>query len=230
MHQFLNRQFPRHIAFLAIFSAFSMALLALRIIRSHNITYIFLAWNLFLAWMPLLFSFIALEIGKSGKHFAWSALFLVPWLLFLPNAPYLITDLVHLRPRVGIPYWYDISLLASFAFGGVVLGFASLAQVQKLLLMRFRPLWVWFGIALFSFGTGFGVYLGRVQRYNSWDIIDHPGRIFVDVIQPFIHPFAHKETLVMTAVLSTFFFLGYLVFQGLQTSNSNSSISAHLEA
>ena len=216
MLQFLSKQFPRQIAFLGIFSAFSLALLALRIIRTQEVTYIFLAWNLFLAWMPLLFSYIALQLGKSKFNFAWALLFLVPWLLFLPNAPYLITDLVHLRPRTGIPYWYDISLVASFAFGGIVLGFASLSQIHQLLLIKFRPLWVWLGMATFSFGTGFGVYLGRVQRYNSWDIIDHPGKIIIDVIQPFIHPFAHKETLVMTAVLSTFFFLGYLVFQGLQ--------------
>lgn len=224
MSRLLDRPFTRQIAFLGIFSAFSIALLALRIIRSHQITYIFLTWNLFLAWMPLIFSFVALQIAKSGKYFGVALLFLVPWLLFLPNAPYLVTDLVHLRPHPGIPYWYDIAMLASFAFGGTILGFASLAQVHKMLLIKFRPLWVWFSMAMLSFATGFGVYLGRVQRYNSWDILDHPFQLMVDVLQPFLHPFSHKEPLVMTVVLSAFFFLGYLAFFGMQAKSEHQEI------
>ena len=140
---------------------------------------------------------------------------LVPWLLFLPNAPYILTDLVHLRPRAGVPYWFDILLIASFAFNGLLVGFFSLAQVHDVLVQRLRPAYAWAMILLASIGSGYGIYLGRVQRWNSWDILRHPLRLAVDCLRPWVHPFAHKEALVMTAILAGFFFLGYLVFHGL---------------
>ena len=73
----------------------------------------FLVWNLFLAAVPF---GAALVLEALEKLRAWTSLqwcCLVVWLLFLPNAPYIVTDLVHLRQRSAIPLWYDILLLIS---------------------------------------------------------------------------------------------------------------------
>ncbi len=76
----------------------------------------FLVWNLFLAWVPYFWSLWALNLHRCQPQRWW--LLLLPgtlWLLFFPNAPYLITDLIHLRNYPSVPFWYDIGMLASFA-------------------------------------------------------------------------------------------------------------------
>src|SRR5689334_9256636 len=112
---------------------FSLVLLLVRIIITNELTYIFLAWNLFLAWIPFMIS----QKLKTANSW-WKILFLFnAWLLFLPNAPYIITDFLHLRQRPPIPYWYDILLLFSTALNGLLLGLASLLVVEKFLIERY---------------------------------------------------------------------------------------------
>ena len=98
--------------------AFTIFLLIIRIALSNELTYIFLAWNLFLAWIPFALSQKLSTINNRWKIFFVTAL----WLLFLPNAPYIITDFLHLKQRMPIPYWYDILLLFSAALNGLLLG------------------------------------------------------------------------------------------------------------
>ena len=113
--------------------AFTISLLIIRIILSNELTYIFLAWNLFLAWIPF-----ALSQKLNNIDNRWKILFITTlWLLFLPNAPYIITDFLHLKQRFPIPYWYDIFLLFSAALNGLLLGLSSLLTVEKFLLNRY---------------------------------------------------------------------------------------------
>src|SRR6185503_17284547 len=101
--------------------AFTLSLLIIRILLSNELTYIFLAWNLFLAWIPF-----ALSQKLSKLNNRWKILFITAlWLLFLPNAPYIITDFLHLKQRTPIPYWYDILLLFSASLNGLLLGILS---------------------------------------------------------------------------------------------------------
>ena len=112
---------------------FTICLLLVRLILSGELTYIFLAWNLFLAWIPL-----AVSQQLTGARNRWQILLLTGcWLLFLPNAPYIITDFLHLRQRPPIPYWYDILLLFSAALNGLLLGLVSLLTVEKFLVSRY---------------------------------------------------------------------------------------------
>lgn len=215
MMAIFDKRTTRQLAFLALFTAYCAALVALRWMWTGKPTFSFLLWNLFLAWMPLAFS-TAIQFFHRQQATLLAALTLVPWLLFLPNAPYILTDLVHLRPRTGIPYWYDILLMASFAFNGLLLGFFSLSQVHQVLVQRLRPLYAWTLVVLFSIGSSYGIYLGRVLRWNSWDILRHPFRIAMDCLRPFVHPFAHKEAVVMTIVLTGFMLGGYLAIAALQ--------------
>jgi uncharacterized membrane protein len=61
-----------------------------------------LSWNLFLALLPLLWS-SAFHSANARKRPALAGVFFFLWLLFLPNAPYLLTDLLHLRPSPHVP-------------------------------------------------------------------------------------------------------------------------------
>lgn len=203
----------RHIGVLALLSTYCISLVMLRYAWTGKGAFSFLAWNLFLAWMPVFFSTAAEFLHQQKRFLLLAGLCIVPWQLFLPNAPYLVTDLVHLRPRVGVPYWYDILLMTSFAFNGLLLGFYAMSQMHRLFNAHLRPAYGWILVALASIGAAYGIYLGRVLRWNSWDILRHPLRIAVDCLQPFLHPFAYKEAVVMTMVLSGFLFVGYLVFQ-----------------
>lgn len=139
-----------------------------------------LNWNLLLAWMPLFFALAirrvldlpagTLRFGRARSLTALSA----GWLLFFPNAPYLVTDFVHLKPRYPVPVWFDILLMMSFAWTGLMLGFLSLRVLQEEVVRRMgwsTGRWFVFGaLALCSFG----VYVGRIGRWNSWDVLVHP--------------------------------------------------------
>ncbi len=209
----LSRQTSHQLGVLAMFTAYCISLVALRYVWTGKGAFTFLGWNLFLAWMPVFFSTLAEGLTLKRNKLLVGALLFIPWLLFLPNAPYIITDLVHLRPRPNVPYWYDILLMTSFAFNGLLLGFFSMKQMHHLLADHVRPAYAWAIMLLSSIGAAYGIYLGRVLRWNSWDILRHPMRLAMDCLQPFIHPFAHKEAVVMTIVLSGFLFAGYLALR-----------------
>jgi uncharacterized membrane protein len=135
----------------------------------------FLDWNLFLAWVPLLFAlgaYVRARIRQDATVF----LLLVPWLLFFPNAPYLLTDFIHLGEGPA-PLWYDALMLSAFAWTGLLVGFASLYLVQMILRRAFGSEVAWFGVlAALALGS-IGVYVGRFIHLNSWDTLLHPLQI-----------------------------------------------------
>jgi uncharacterized membrane protein len=205
------KQLPtRQLAVLSLFAAYSVILLIVRILLSGKGTYTFLCWNLFLAWVPLGFALL-LNRWAAASRSGWLALALVGgWLLFFPNAPYILTDLFHLRPRAGVPYWLDLALLLSFGLSGLMVGLVSLHEVQQYLSRKFRPAVVWGMVGLAVAGGSFGIYLGRYLRWNSWDLMTHPRAVLADVAGPFLHPLAHKESVAMTLAFAALIMLGYL--------------------
>ena len=108
---------------LFIGSIAAVLLIIFRVFYSGSITFVFLIWNLFLAWVPVIFALLARR-WRRIPLLALAAGFV--WLLFLPNAPYLVTDLIHLRPRAAAPFWYDLITLFTFA----LLGTSSLKSVS----------------------------------------------------------------------------------------------------
>ena len=174
-----------------------------------NVTFLFLIWNLFLAWIPYL---MALAIPKIHSFFnskAITAFALLGWLLFFPNAPYILTDLFHIKIRFPIPLWYDVMMILSFAWTGLMLGFLSLFEVQ-LFLHKFIGKKAAGMISIIAiFLCGIGIYIGRFQRWNSWDIIANPFNLISDVMNTLIHPFAYMRTLGLAIVISVFLLLGY---------------------
>ena len=151
--------------------------------------YAFLLWNLFLAWVPFVFSSAAHALDRRGGRRGASWWALIPlggaWLLFFPNAPYIMTDLVHQVVRhswyytggeVLDRYWYDMGMLLLFTFTGWMTGFFSLYQIQSVIRRRSSAAVSWaIALAACLLG-GYGVILGRVYRLNSWDVLtDLPG-------------------------------------------------------
>jgi uncharacterized membrane protein len=137
----------------------------------------FLVWNLFLAAIPVVCAYLARRNGRS----AWFFLFAGVWLVFFPNAPYIVTDLMHIRTARPANLWLDVLALGAAALTGLFAGLVSLRWMQEALLRRgARPTLGW-GFALFAaLLAGFGVYLGRFQRWNSWDIVTRPTELLAE--------------------------------------------------
>jgi uncharacterized membrane protein len=197
------------VAFLLLFalSFFSMAMMAARITLSEQIYYSFLVWNLFLAWLPFLFAAAAITFRRS----LFVALFFgFLWLLFFPNAPYLITDLIHLRPLDPIPLWYDAIMLFSFALSGLLLGLRSLSLMHTIVEQKAGLFAGWLFVVVAAVLSSFGIYIGRFLRWNSWDIFANPLRLFVDVAQSLSTPFQLFKAMVVVLLFSAVTIGAYL--------------------
>lgn len=184
-------------------SVLCVGLFAFRAYLSRSWTYYFLLWNLFLAGVPYLASLwvVALYHRHPGRW--W--LLIPPGVLsiaFFPNAPYIITDFFHLVERPPVPLWYDLGLLASFAWTGVVLGVYALRLLQNVVTQLVGRVVGW----LFTLGvlglSGVGIYLGRFLRWNSWDLLLQPRAVLYDLAVRVRHPLGHPQTMGVTLLFS----------------------------
>lgn len=197
-------------------SGTGVVLVGMRIAWTGNSRYLFLVWNLFLAWLPLIFATVIHFKHQQGVRRGWKMYLMAAlWLLFFPNAPYIFTDLIHLTNRFYTRFWVDLSLILLFAFTGFMLGFMSLYLMQLVVANRFGRWASWLFVTLVAGLGGVGIYLGRVKRWNSWDIIVDPLGIFKDMAQWVIHPQAHRTSIGFTILFATFLFLGYLMLYAL---------------
>ncbi len=175
----------------------------------------FLVWNLFLAWIPLGF---ALWFSTTRRSWAMLALGAC-WLAFLPNAPYLVTDLVHLN-RGGSQLWRHVLQFGFAAWTGTLLGVVSLRIVH---LEVERMLGRMAGWALVAGSVGLcaiGVVIGRFQRWNSWDLVTRPGAVASSTLVWVRSPIADVRSTGVAIAVATFFGLAYITtwaLDGLQT-------------
>lgn len=186
-----------------------LGLIAVQVFHTGSPHFLFLAWNLFLACVPLASSraLRTLHRRAAPRWTQWTLFAL--WLLFLPNAPYIVTDLVHLPRPPGAMFWYNLGTLLSCAAAGLLLGYVSLLDVQELVEDRFGRTagWLMAGSALTL--SGFGVYMGRVMRWNSWNVVTDPIALFRSVEHIFLNPRAHLHTYAVTALFVIGLALGY---------------------
>jgi uncharacterized membrane protein len=174
--------------------------------------------------------------GKPGKLGTGPVALLVGltavWVLFLPNSPYLLTEFVHLSPQHAVnatrtlrpallpftrgvragpmPVWYDVLLILLFAWNGLLLALLSMRMIQQVVRRRFGAGWGWASAVLLVLLSGFGVTLGRFERFNSWDLFSEPGRLMSEVSARVLNPLAHPRTSGATLLLSAFLLMAYL--------------------
>jgi uncharacterized membrane protein len=158
--------------------------------------------------VPFGFAFAAFTRVRRGLDAGVAAL-LVLWLLFFPNAPYMLTDFIHLGERPTAPLWYDGLMLSSFAWTALLVGFLSLYLVQLAVRRVAGVAWSWFVVAGALLLASFGVYLGRFVRFNSWDALIRPGRVAQVIGTQVENPLQHPRMIAVLLVLATFLLVGY---------------------
>lgn len=172
-----------------------------------------LVWNLFLAWLPYLFSMLAAYFFIKTPKRWWRLV--VPaslWLIFFPNAPYIITDFLHLTERPYVPLWYDILLISIFAWTGIFLAIASLHTMQRITRHYGGEFLSWVFVAIALGLSGLGIYLGRFERWNSWDLLIRPRSIVADVMGRFADPLDNLRFFGFTMLFTAFLLVCYLMF------------------
>ena len=197
-------------------SIVSVAMLAGRIYYTGRMAYGALAWNLFLAWLPLIFSVLACERYEQGSGRDWRFLsFGAAWLLFFPNAPYIFTDLMHLVVRFSEHFWLDLVLILLFALTGLVLGFLSLYLMQSVVKEMYGWTASWVFVAGVACVSSFGIYLGRFLRFNSWDVVFKPYEFYDKLGSWASQSYGKPATFPFLVLFSTFLFISYLMLYAL---------------
>ena len=164
----------------------------------------FLIWNLFLAWIPMLFA-----VGFATVRRRWALLPLgLGWLAFLPNSPYLVTDLVHLGE--GENMWRHVLQYGFAAWTGILLGVVSMLLVHRRLQREFGARWGWLAVVLSVGLCAIGVVIGRFQRWNSWDLVTRPDAVVVATLDWVTSPFSYVQSTGVAAAVAAFFGLAYL--------------------
>jgi uncharacterized membrane protein len=166
-----------------------------------------------LAWIPFLFAALAYALANVRKRILYLLVFASAgaWLVFFPNAPYILTDFQHLKQTTdGIPIWYDVILIIWFAWTGLLLGIVSLYMMQEIILRMLGKNVSWIFVISVTVLSSFGVYVGRFMRWNSWDAWHHPIPLLLDIWQQFRHPLANKDTFIFTTIFSMLFLFIYV--------------------
>lgn len=196
---------------LGLSSALSAAFCIFRIWYSETFVYFFLNWNLLLAWIPLGLALLLWHLHRRAQRTRLLMLgVFAGWLLFFPNAPYIVSDLMHLGPRNGVPIWFDAIMVFSFAWNGLILGFVSLWLVQQWVAGWLGSAAGWMLVVCTLGATGFGIYLGRFQRWNSWDILVQPTGLLRDIAVLVANPFDSPRTVGVTVLFAGFLMVAYL--------------------
>lgn len=166
---------------LSLSICFALLLLLFRMKLTHSYFYFFLVWNLFLAGIPFFITQV-MRYYSAWRTSTWQKIVLFSvWLLFLPNSPYIITDLIHLHDDDSVLIWLDLFLVFVFALNGLLLGLLSLMDMHGFITKNYSKrtsFIVTFTVCLLC---GYGIYLGRFLRFNSWDILTEPIFLFEQI-------------------------------------------------
>jgi uncharacterized membrane protein len=195
-----------------------LVLFLIRIKLSGGIFGFSLIWNLFLAWLPLVFILLAKRVFQKrlfttssfNRIIVFGLTFL--WLIFFPNSPYIITDLIHLSHLPKNLIWFDSICIFVTALTGLAMGFYSLLIFQNIWNQILGKVITWLALLSSLVMSGFGLYLGRVVRLNSWDIFSNPKAFLVHSWFSLNNPAAIQYTLIFSIVLISLY-LSFYYFQ-----------------
>ncbi len=204
-------------------SLFSISLTLIRVIVTNSSMFLFLWWNLFLAIIP--WSIATLVKVRQFRNRWILTILLICWVVLFPNAPYILTDLIHLRGNLGVPLWFDMILILSFGFTGMLYGFVSLHLLETRFFAAFSRIWSTVVPVVLIYIACFGIYLGRFLRWNSWNLVDKMSQVLTDILVRVADPFTHRETWEFTLLFGTFLSLAYWSFKTFARDGSNSHSS-----
>jgi len=203
---------------LAMSMIFSVAMTTARTLYTGHLTFIFLIWNLFLAWLPYCISQWLQHYQDKIKSKFIFILVLLVWVAFVPNTFYILTDLYHIGDDYNdfsMPQWFDLAMLLSFAWNGLLLGILSVRHIEKIihekfdirneLLFLYPVMWL----------NALGVYVGRYLRFNSWDVLSNPFYLIKDIADVLLHPFEERFATGMIFCFSILMTLIYLTIKKL---------------
>lgn len=194
-----------------------------RFLYTDTRIFLFLNWNLFLAVIPWAMSSYVRLRPNIQKNRSLLSILLFIWLLFYPNAPYILTDLFHLQSVSSMPIWYDLVLILSFAWTGLLFGFLSLWDIEKILEKFLKSRWLKIVMIFLLFMGSFGIYIGRYLRWNSWDLVIEPYGLISDIGERLINPFQYQQTWGMTLFMGIFLNMIYWSFRFLREKSSRLS-------
>ena len=198
---------------LAVFILLNLACLACillvvaRVAYTDSTRHSGLIWNLFLAWIPFILAYFAHAISwRKVTLYIVIPIIAFLWLIFFPNAPYMLTDLQDLARAggVGAPLWYDVIIVVWCSWTGTLLGIISLYLMQDIIFRTISRWAGWIFVFVISAASSFGMYIGRLVRLNSWDILQNPSETAMDILGLVIDP---SMRLAAFTILYTVFFL-----------------------
>jgi uncharacterized membrane protein len=227
MNEKLRALFTRHKYKIGVFlllntaSAICISLVVARMVYSGSSNYLNLVWNLFLAWIPFVLAYLAYIFSwRRVLIFLSIPTFAFLWLIFFPNAPYILTDLQHLSNRAGdVPIWYDVILLIWFSWTGMLMGVVSLYLMHEIIKRELGRFLGWVFVILMAGLTGAGIYIGRFVRLNSWDILQSPAAAVEDLWSWLSDPslrsigFIALYTLFFVFVYLTLYAFGHILLE-----------------
>lgn len=212
----MTNELTRRLVVFGALLAWCGGLLIYRFVLSGTPGYAFLIWNLALAAVPAVAARLFVGATEKPSPGAIQVFWFAVWLAFLPNAPYVVTDLVHLGPAANVPLWFDLALLAFCGGTGLLLGYISLADVQTVIARRFSGRAGW-GVAIAALLlSGFGIYVGRFLRWNSWDTLANPLSLLGDIAHQLSEPGSRARAIGVTLVYGIGLLLGYLALRFLR--------------
>lgn len=191
--------------------------------------YRFLNWDIFLAWVPVLLALLLDGVIALHRYWRmrWGGTVLIMllgvcWLLFYPNAAYLVTDLihpfVHYRPSgrfaEDLEFWYHLFLFFNAGLLGLGLGTYALSSVQQHMAERYSKGIGWLFAVVVLILSSVGIYIGRFIRWNSWDVFTKPQSIINDVMMIIKDPSELQFMLVFTGMILVISGIGYILMRG----------------
>ena len=209
----LDRELDRLLGWSMLFSCLQVAA---RICYTGRSSYYFLVWNLFLAWIPYLMTAHGRTRSCRTGTLAWFILYFLGWLFCIPNAFYIITDLFHLSDFYSdnaAPAWYDLVMILSFAWNGLILGFLSVHQMQRIIRRRWPAARESYFLYPVMGLNALGIYTGRYLRFNSWDVLMNPFKLMANLTSILLHPLAYRNAWGMMLSFSVLLTLIYLMLQ-----------------
>lgn len=193
---------------LILLAFLSLILILLRVKITHDFYLLFLLWNLALAYLPYMLS-SKIKSTMPGTYTFY--VLLIGWLLFIPNSFYLLTDFVHLHYSNSLQYLFDAMILTCFTVAGFYAGIVSMLQIHALLEIKYSQKTCNYLIIILCYLISFGIYLGRILRFNSWDILSKPVALFWNILKSLLHIEAYLFTIVMGTLILLIYAFIYVI-------------------